>query len=139
MQSFTLHRHATTANTTASSTRLRSRTTTAASSHILFFRSPISSSPCASSSSSHALLILIPREFKVGAHETLRMATEKGKRRPCRKSLYVPRVNGFFSDGVNSRVPTTDAVWRWGLGWIILIPSFLGVNVLSVYLFFYVF
>jgi len=62
---------------------------------------------------------------------------EEGKLRPCRKSLYVPKVNGFFSDGVNSRVPTTDAVWRRELGWIILIPSFLGVNVLGIYFIFF--
>jgi len=64
----------------------------------------------------------------------------KGKRRPCRKSLYVPRVNGFFSDGVNSRVPTTR---RWGRcghgghGRKILIPGFFGVNVLSDFFFMY--
>lgn len=80
-------------------------------------------------------LFLFHADSKLSSRDVANGHGER-KRRPCRKSLYVPRVNGFFSDGVNSRVPTTDAVCRWGLGWIILIPSFLGVNVLSIYLFF---
>lgn len=85
----------------------------------------------------HRKLFFFPVDSKSSSRDVVNGRRE-GKRRPCRKSLYVLRVNGFFSDGVNSRVPTTDAVRRWGLGRIILMPSFLGVNVLSIF-FFYIF
>jgi len=57
----------------------------------------------------HTLPLFPTHRFKVELTRRGEWMGE-GKRRPCRKSLYVPRVNGFFSDGFNSRVPTADAV-----------------------------